>query len=82
MSQKLENAKNLYMFGIRDGQYKEALDKYTGDKYIQHSTGVADGKEGLLIFLLLSQNAILSVILRLSEVLKTVLMCFFMSIKT
>lgn len=48
--QKLANATNLYMDGIRDGNAKEALDKYIGDRYTQHSSGVADGKEGFLEF--------------------------------
>lgn len=48
--QKLANATNLYMEGIRDGNAQEALDKYTGHRYTQHSTGVADGKEGFLEF--------------------------------
>lgn len=38
MSQKLENA-------------KEALDKYIGDRYTQHSAGVADGKRRFSGFL-------------------------------
>lgn len=50
MSQKLANAKGLYLEGINDGNAREALDKYTGDRYTQHSTGVADGKEGFLEF--------------------------------
>lgn len=50
MSQKLENAKGLYIEGINDGNAKEALDKYIGSRYTQHSTGVADGKEGFLDF--------------------------------
>ena len=52
MTQKLQNAQNLYMEGIRDGNSKEALDKYTGERYTQHSTGVADGKDGFLAFFL------------------------------
>ena len=47
---KLANAQGLYMEGIRDGNAREALDKYIGDRYTQHSTGVADGKEGFLKF--------------------------------
>jgi len=47
---KLANAQNLYMEGIRDGNAHEALEKYIGDRYTQHSTGVADGKEGFLEF--------------------------------
>lgn len=50
MSQKLENAKNLYMEGIRDGNVREAVTKYTGDRYTQHSTGVRDGVEGFVEF--------------------------------
>lgn len=50
MSQKLENAKNLYMEGIRDGQAREAVTKYTGARYTQHSTGVRDGVEGFVEF--------------------------------
>ncbi|MEL6303956.1 MAG: nuclear transport factor 2 family protein [Bacteroidota bacterium] len=49
MSQKLENAKNLYLEGIRDGNI-EVVKKYTGDRYTQHSTGVADGPEGFMEF--------------------------------
>ncbi|MEM9072950.1 MAG: nuclear transport factor 2 family protein [Myxococcota bacterium] len=49
---KLANAMSLYMEGIRDGRAKEALEKYLGDRYTQHSTGVADGKEGFLTFFL------------------------------
>ena len=50
MSKKLENAKNLYMMGIRDGKVREAVSKFTGDRYTQHSTGVADGVEGFVDF--------------------------------
>ncbi|GAB5487492.1 MAG: nuclear transport factor 2 family protein [Parasphingorhabdus sp.] len=49
-SKKLQNAKGLYLEGIRDGNMREALDKFTGDRYTQHSTGVADGKEGFIEF--------------------------------
>lgn len=52
MSQKTENAKGLYIEGINNGNAKVALDKYIGDRYTQHSTGVADGKEGFLEFFL------------------------------
>jgi predicted SnoaL-like aldol condensation-catalyzing enzyme len=50
MSQKINNAKSLYLEGIRDGNYREAIGKYTGDRYTQHSTGVKDGKEGFIEF--------------------------------
>ena len=50
MGQKLNNAKSLYLEGIRDGNYREAVEKYTGERYTQHSTGVKDGKEGFIEF--------------------------------
>ncbi|MEM6724972.1 MAG: hypothetical protein AAF598_13110 [Bacteroidota bacterium] len=50
MDPRLQNAINLYMEGIRDGHYEEAVNKYTGNRYTQHSTGVKDGKEGFIEF--------------------------------
>ncbi|MEL6347647.1 MAG: nuclear transport factor 2 family protein [Myxococcota bacterium] len=50
MGKRLDNAKGLYLEGIRDGRPREALDRYIGDRYTQHSTGVRDGKEGFLEF--------------------------------
>ena len=50
MLKNLENAKNLYLRGIRDGEVQEVLDNYMGDTYTQHSTGVKDGKEGFREF--------------------------------
>ncbi|MEM1096721.1 MAG: nuclear transport factor 2 family protein [Bacteroidota bacterium] len=50
MSKKLSNAKALYMEGIRDGHAREAVTKYTGARYTQHSTGVRDGVEGFVEF--------------------------------
>ena len=50
MSRKKDHAIGLYLEGIRDGNLREALDKYTGDCYRQHSTGVADGQKGFLEF--------------------------------
>lgn len=50
MSEKLNNAKGLYMEGIRDGKPHEATEKYIGARYTQHSTGVRDGKEGFIEF--------------------------------
>jgi len=38
------------MEGINQGNPVEALDKYIGDRYTQHSAGVADGKKGFLDF--------------------------------
>ena len=50
MSAKKDNALRLYMEGIRDGNALEALNKYIGRRYTQHSTGVANGKQGFLDF--------------------------------
>ncbi len=50
MNRKVENAKNLYLEGILEGRAREAVTKYTGDRYTQHSTGVADGIEGFVAF--------------------------------
>jgi len=50
MTTAIENAHALYMEGIRDGHPREALAKYVGARYTQHSTGVADGPEGFLEF--------------------------------
>ena len=47
---RISNAKGLYLESIRDGNMNDALDKYTGDRYTQHSTGVRDGKEGGIEF--------------------------------
>ena len=50
MTAKLDHAIGLYMEGIRDGNARAAVTKYTGDRYTQHSTGVADGVEGFVAF--------------------------------
>lgn len=50
MGQRLENAKNLYMEGIQQGHAAEAVGRYTGERYTQHSAGVGDGKEGFVAF--------------------------------
>ena len=49
MSKKLENAKNLYLQGIKEGKL-EVVKEYTGDRYTQHSTGVEDGVQGFCDF--------------------------------
>ncbi|MEM7273312.1 MAG: nuclear transport factor 2 family protein [Actinomycetota bacterium] len=46
----LANAKALYLEGIRDGNVRQAVETYTGDRYTQHSTGVRDGVEGFVEF--------------------------------
>lgn len=49
MSKKLENAKNLYIKGIKEGKV-EVIKEYSGERYTQHSTGVADGTQGFIDF--------------------------------
>lgn len=49
-TKKTEHAKGLYLEGIRDGKIWDALNAHTGERYTQHSTGVADGKEGFADF--------------------------------
>ena len=50
MSHRIDNARGLYLDGIRDGYPREAVTKYTGARYTQHSTGVRDGVEGFVEF--------------------------------
>ena len=50
MSEQVENAQNLYIHAIQDGRVAEAQVQSVGDTYIQHSTGVPDGKEGFAAF--------------------------------
>ena len=50
MSKQVENAHNLYIHAIQDGCVSEAQAQSVGDTYIQHSTGVPDGKEGFAVF--------------------------------
>ena len=46
MGQRLENAKALYLGAIRDGNVAEAMARYAGGRYTQHSTPVKDGSAG------------------------------------
>ncbi|MEO0389728.1 MAG: nuclear transport factor 2 family protein [Pseudomonadota bacterium] len=50
MGQGLENVRRIYLEGIAGGHAREAVTKYTGHRYTQHSTGVGDGVEGFLAF--------------------------------
>lgn len=47
---RLDHARRLYLEGIRDGNARQAVEAYTGDRYTQHSTGVRDGVEGFVEF--------------------------------
>jgi predicted SnoaL-like aldol condensation-catalyzing enzyme len=50
MGVRTENAKALYLTGIRDGKPAEAAEAYAADPYTQHSTIVTDGREGFVDF--------------------------------
>lgn len=50
MNSAKQNAINLYLEGIEQGNPREAIAAYTGRFYKQHSTGVADGAEGFIAF--------------------------------
>jgi len=50
MAQGLDNVRRIYLEGIAGGNAREAVYKYTGHRYTQHSTGVGDGAEGFLEF--------------------------------
>ena len=50
MGTPLDNAKALYLTAIRDGDYGAAINKYSGDRYTQHSTPVRDGRAGFIEF--------------------------------
>ena len=49
MSTKLENAKKLYLESIKEGNL-DVIKTYTSDHFTQHSTGVKDGREGIIEF--------------------------------
>lgn len=50
MGNGLDNVRKIYLEGIAGGNAREAVYKYTGHRYTQHSTGVSDGAEGFLKF--------------------------------
>lgn len=50
MGARVDNAKSLYFTGIRDGRPEEAMSRFAGERYTQHSTVVKDGKAGFIEF--------------------------------
>ncbi|MEM9320242.1 MAG: hypothetical protein AAGA70_14745 [Pseudomonadota bacterium] len=50
MAKAIDNVRRIYLEGIAGGNAREAVYKYTGHRYTQHSTGVGDGAEGFLAF--------------------------------
>ena len=50
MGQRSDNATALYLEAIRDGNYVDAINSYSGTRYTQHSTPVKDGEEGFIEF--------------------------------
>ena len=50
MHPKLQNAHGIYTVGIIEGRPEEAVERFTGARYTQHSTGVPDGPDGFVDF--------------------------------
>lgn len=50
MGKGLDNVRAIYLEGIAGGNARDAVTRYTGHRYTQHSTGVGDGAEGFLAF--------------------------------
>lgn len=50
MGKGLDNVRAIYLEGIAGGKARDAVERYTGHRYTQHSTGVGDGVEGFLAF--------------------------------
>lgn len=48
LQQNKENAIAFYELMFNDNEPREAIEKYTGDQYIQHNPHVPDGKEGFI----------------------------------
>jgi predicted SnoaL-like aldol condensation-catalyzing enzyme len=48
MRPKLSNAISLYVDGVRDGHVIAAAEKYVSETLIQHTRGMAQGREGLV----------------------------------
>lgn len=44
------NARNFYDLMFNQCRPREAIEKYAGDKYIQHNPHVADGKEAFIAY--------------------------------
>lgn len=82
MTQALDNAKNLYLRGIRDGAIEEVQVRYMGATYTQHSTGVPDNKEGFAQFFQDFSSGTPSGTSPSSEPWKTPTLSFSMSTKT
>lgn len=48
LQQNKENAIAFYKLMFNDNEPRKAIEKYTGDQYIQHNPHVPDGKEGFI----------------------------------
>lgn len=48
LEQNKSNAQAFYDLMFNQCQPREAIEKYAGDKYVQHNTEVADGKEAFI----------------------------------
>lgn len=50
LQQNKENAIAFYELMFNDNNSRDAIEKYTGNQYIQHNTHVPDGKEGFIAY--------------------------------
>ena len=48
LEQNKQNAMAFYALMFNEGKPREAIEQFTGDVYIQHNPGVADGKQGFI----------------------------------
>ena len=48
LEQNKETVKAFYDLAFNQNNPAEAIEKYTGDTYIQHNPGVVDGKQGFI----------------------------------
>jgi predicted SnoaL-like aldol condensation-catalyzing enzyme len=50
LAENKENAMAFYDLAFNQSRPAEAVEKYVGDRYIQHNPGVADGKEAFIAY--------------------------------
>jgi len=50
LAENKQNAMAFYDLAFNQSRPAEAVEKYMGDRYIQHNPGVADGKEAFIAY--------------------------------
>jgi len=50
LAENKQNAMACYDLAFNQSRPAEAVEKYVGDRYIQHNPGVADGKEAFIAY--------------------------------